>query len=43
MFSNLTHWQWVAIAWGELILAYVIYLVYLARLEKRARDKSDGT
>ncbi len=42
MFDNLSHWQWIAIAWGQLIVAYVAYLVYLRRIERRNREGSGG-
>jgi len=38
VFDNLTHWQWIAIAWGQLVVAYVAYLLYLRRVERRARE-----
>jgi len=37
MFENWTQWNWVALAWGQLILAYVGYLVYLNRREAYLR------
>lgn len=35
MFEHLTHWQWVWLAWGELIVAYVGYMLYLAWRRRR--------
>ncbi len=29
MFEAWSHWTWVSIAWAEVVLAYVGYLVYL--------------
>jgi hypothetical protein len=43
VFDNLSAWTWVAIAWGQLVLAYVIYLLYMRQLERRIRDGADGT
>ncbi len=37
MFENWTQWHWVAFAWGQLILAYIGYLVYLNRRETYLR------
>ncbi len=37
MFENWTQWHWVAFAWGQLILAYTGYLVYLNRRETYLR------
>lgn len=37
MFNSLTQWQWVAIAWLELVVAYGAYLYYLHRRAKNAR------
>lgn len=42
MFANLSHWQWVAIAWAELFLAYAGYLAYLAWREHQARRAGGG-
>lgn len=42
MFDNLTHWQWIAIAWGQLVVAYVAYLLYLRRVERRAREERES-
>lgn len=36
MFEKLTHWQWVWLAWGELVLAYVGYVAYLGWRRRRA-------
>lgn len=43
MFDNLGPWTWIAIAWGQVVLAYVIYVLYLRRLEKRIREGGDDT
>jgi hypothetical protein len=37
VFANLTHWQWVTIAWLELFIAYGAYLGYLAWRQRQAR------
>lgn len=46
MFENWTQWHWVALAWGQLILAYIGYLVYLNRreayLRRELRDLESG-
>lgn len=39
MFDNLSNWTWVALAYGEVILAYAGYLVYLGWRERRARNR----
>ena len=39
MFDNWGPWVWIAVAWGQLVLAYVVYLLYLRRLERRARGE----
>lgn len=42
MFDGLTHWQWVWLAWGELAVAYVGYLLYLRwRGRRLERTKDD--
>ncbi|MFO7546326.1 MAG: hypothetical protein R6W77_12615 [Trueperaceae bacterium] len=41
MWANLSHTQWIALAWGQLILAYVGYLVYLGWRARRAREGED--
>ena len=45
LFANLGQWQWVWIAWGELILAYAAYVAYLswrrARLSKKEVESSN--
>lgn len=38
MWANLSHSQWIVLAWGQLILAYVAYLVYLGWRARRARQ-----
>ncbi|MFA5550472.1 MAG: hypothetical protein WDA03_02545 [Trueperaceae bacterium] len=38
MFDNLGHWTWITLAWGQVVLAYVIYLLYLRRMERRIRE-----
>lgn len=35
MFESISPWGWVALAWGELIVAYGAYLVYLGRRRRR--------
>jgi hypothetical protein len=37
--ANLTQWQWVALAWGQLIVFYAGYLFYLNRRYKQAKEK----
>lgn len=37
MFANLTHWQWVAVAWLEVIVVYGGYLFYLRWRERQAK------
>lgn len=41
MFDNLGPWTWITIAWGQVFLAYVIYLLYMRRLERRIREGAD--
>lgn len=41
MFDNLSPWTWITLAWGQVVLAYVIYLLYLRRLERRIREGAD--
>ncbi len=41
MFDNLGPWTWITLAWGQVVLAYVIYLLYMRRLEKRIRGGDD--
>ncbi len=36
MFDHLTHWQWVALAWLELVVAYGGYMAYLTWRDRRA-------
>jgi hypothetical protein len=39
VFESSNHWAWVTLAWGELILAYGGYLLYLNwRRQKLLRD-----
>lgn len=42
MFADLTHWQWVAIAWAEVLVVYAGYLLYLAWRSRQARRGGDG-
>ncbi len=42
MFPNLTPWQWVWVAWGELALVYIGYLLYLAHRERRNRQDKES-
>lgn len=42
MFDNLGHWTWIALAWGQVALAYVGYLLYLRRLERRIQEGEEG-
>ena len=35
MFDNISQWGWVAIAWGELVLAYIGYLLYINWRERQ--------
>ena len=35
MFDNIPDWGWVAAAWGEVVLAYIGYLLYLRHRAKR--------
>lgn len=37
MFADLSPWAWVAIAWGEVLVAYGAYLAYLSWRERQAR------
>ncbi len=37
MFDHLSHWQWVALAWLELLVAYAGYTLYLSWRARRAR------
>lgn len=41
MWADLTPTQWIAIAWGELIVAYAAYLVYLNWRARKARSTED--
>ncbi len=43
MFDHLSQWQWVWLAWGELILAYIGYLVYLGWRARRIKRAADDT
>jgi len=39
VFEGWSHWTWVAIAWGEVVLAYGGYLAYLGwRKRQLLRD-----
>ncbi len=48
MFDSWTQWHWVAFAWGQVILAYIGYGVYLYRQGKQLKttrtehDESKG-
>lgn len=42
MFKSLTAWQWIALAWLELVLAYGGYLLYLNWRERRLRDEDES-
>jgi len=42
VFADLSHAQWVAVAWGELLLTYAGYLLYLAWRARRARRAGGG-
>lgn len=41
MFDRLGPWQWVALAWLELVVAYAGYALYLAWRARRARPPED--
>lgn len=45
MFENLSAWQWVALAWIQLAIAYGGYLLYLRgrrrRLERERAELAD--
>lgn len=41
MSVKLSHWGWVAVAWGQLFLTYVLYLLYLRHLERRATEGNE--
>ena len=43
MFDNLSPWTWVIVAWGQVALAYVIYLLVLRRLERNIRERTNDT
>ncbi len=46
MFNGWTPWAWVFFAWGQLVVAYAGYLLYLRwrvkRLEKLEESSSNG-
>ena len=37
MFDGWSAWTWVLVAWGELLVAYAGYVIYLRRREARAQ------
>lgn len=40
MFENWSHWTWVTVAWLEVVVAYVGYLLYLRwRRRRLLRDE----
>lgn len=43
MFAKFTHWTWVIIAWAQLALTYVGYLLYLRWLERRAANGNEDS
>ena len=42
MFNSISNWTWVALAYGEVVLAYLGYLLYLRWRERRARNGKDS-
>ncbi len=40
-FAQWSSWTWITLAWGEVILAYVGYLLYLRWREARAKGKDE--
>jgi hypothetical protein len=43
VFDNWTQWTWVSIAWGELLLAYGGYLLYLNWRRQKVVEADDQT
>lgn len=41
MFNSITPWGWVAIAYGQLVLAYAGYVLYLRWRERRVTRRED--
>ena len=39
MFESWTQWHWVAFAWGQVIIPYTIYNIYLYKRIKKLKAK----
>ena len=42
MFEGWNHWTWVGIAWAEVVLVYVGYLVYLGWRKRQLLEDADA-
>ncbi len=41
MFDSWTQWHWVAFAWGQVILAYIGYGIYLHKRDRRLQASNE--